>query len=248
MEKFRTFEDPATGIMPFMPAKIIVPKNILVRIVRGLLGYAAALIRVPLAAFALLWLGACTLLVALIPIPPLRRALKRYCDFVGCRLVLFLLGFWWIPAAWEKKNTVSAKAKAEQGWPPCKDAGAGALLLVNCCSYLDVLYLSFRFSPTFAAVLRDPKAKYKGNVIPMGLFGALYDVVFVPKQDEARSLKISDVIAQAKSRGGGLCVCFPRVYLRAKLLCFPSSPPWGGRRVLRRTRGSMEPHPSAMLL
>jgi len=27
--------------------------------------------------------------------------------------------FWWIPASWEKRNTISAKGKADQGWPPC---------------------------------------------------------------------------------------------------------------------------------
>jgi len=47
MEKFRSFEDPATGIMPFMPHKAVVPKNLLFRLIRGIIGLGLALVRLP---------------------------------------------------------------------------------------------------------------------------------------------------------------------------------------------------------
>lgn len=67
---------------------------------------------------------------------------------------------------------------------------------------------SFRFSPVYAIVLRDPSsAKLKGLVIPCGLFGALYDVAFFPAQSESKAVSIPELVGKHHKSGlGPLCV------------------------------------------
>jgi hypothetical protein len=92
MEKFRTFEDPATGIMPFMPHKAAVPKNPIFRLVRACMGLCLALLRLPflLVLTCILVIG--STLASLVPVAALRRPLVRLVDGTCCRLLLLILG------------------------------------------------------------------------------------------------------------------------------------------------------------
>lgn len=87
----------------------------------------------------------------------LRRLVVRATDVVCCRLLLLVLGFFWIPAGSGRKNTVTISkggSKAPGSWPG--RAGAGSVIVASLTSYLDILYLTFRFSPVFAFPIMDP--------------------------------------------------------------------------------------------
>ena len=122
MEKFRTFEDPATGIMPFMPHKVVVPKNSFVRLVRALFGLALLLVRLPLLLIATSAFAILSTLVDFVPLSVIRRPMVRLVDGLCCRMLLLVLGFFWIPAGYAKKRTVTvanavcafARARADE--------------------------------------------------------------------------------------------------------------------------------------
>lgn len=92
MEKFRTFEDPATGIMPFMPHKAIVSKNPLFRLVRAGMGLCLVLLRLPILLVLTCILVIGSALASLVPVAALRRPLVRLVDGTCCRLLLLTLG------------------------------------------------------------------------------------------------------------------------------------------------------------
>ncbi len=52
--------------------------------------------------------------------------------------------FWWISVGSGRKDTVTiskARSSASAGMVPCNDAVSGSIILCNCTSYIDVLYL-----------------------------------------------------------------------------------------------------------
>ncbi len=81
------------NVMFFPTSKVIVPKSFPVRIVRALFGTFLVIIRIPLCLVILVWLVFCKTLASLLPIPLVRRALTRHIDFMGCRMLLALLGY-----------------------------------------------------------------------------------------------------------------------------------------------------------
>ncbi|EKX52823.1 hypothetical protein GUITHDRAFT_133253 [Guillardia theta CCMP2712] len=211
MEKFRSFEDPASGIMPFMPEKVVRPKNILLKVFRGLIGLCLGLVKFPVCAILFLLFILVRSIFELLPIAFLRRPMIRIVDVVCCRLLLLLLGFWWIPAGYPKKKTVTvSRAGAKQtGWPPLKSASSGSILLSTLCSYVDVLYLCFRFSPVFVFPVQD-KGKSVGKVLRTGPLGAIRLIVGFPSIADRRGLEsISHVVANSKSSLSGPVVLFP---------------------------------------
>jgi hypothetical protein len=212
MEKFRTFEDPATGIMPFMPHKAVVPKNPLFRLVRGLVGLALAFVRLPflLVLACLLFVGTC--FAGLVPVAALRRPLVRIIDGVCCRLLLLVLGFYWIPAGYLKKRavTVSKAGRANHAkWPPLSAAVSGTIIVSTLTSYLDILYLAFRFSPVFAFPVHDPKgAGATGRVVAMGTFGAINHIATCSSLHDRQDVEISELVAKSEAGKQGPVVIF----------------------------------------
>jgi len=212
MEKFRTFEDPATGIMPFMPHKAVVPKNILFRFVRGIIGLLLALLRLPFLLLLTVLLGVGSTTAGLVPVAAVRRPLVRLVDGTCCRILLFVMGFYWIPAGYLKKRAVSVGkvAKANQAkWPPLSTAVSGAVIVSTLTSYVDILYLAFRFSPVFAFPVHDPKgASATGKVVAMGTFGAIGQVASCATLHELRGVDISELVAKCESQGLGPVIIF----------------------------------------
>ena len=203
MEKFRTFEDPATGIMPFMPHKVVVPKNLLFRLVRGLMGLSLAIFRLPFLVVLVCLLFFGNSFAVLVPVAALRRPLVRTIDGTCCRLLLLVLGFYWIPAGYLKKRavTVSKAGKNNQAkWPPLSAAVSGTIIISTLTSYLDILYLSFRFSPVFAFPVHDPKgAAATGRVVAMGTLGAIRHLSSCSSLHDRQDIEISELVAKCES-------------------------------------------------
>ncbi|KAJ4459592.1 putative vacuolar protein sorting protein vps66 [Paratrimastix pyriformis] len=178
MEKYREWADHATGINPFVPIK---PKRTTLPFFTKLalwfsylVGPILFILRIPFFCF-------------LIPISFLRRPLEIYHSAVGCRLFLFLCGFFWIGS--------DKKSSPESSWN--RSPRSGDIILSNHCSYLDIFYYSFRYAPTFAF----PCPGNTDQVVKASLFGALGMSLFgrLPRRKSTLPQLLE---ASRRSRGG----------------------------------------------
>ncbi|KAH9940576.1 hypothetical protein B0H21DRAFT_878319 [Amylocystis lapponica] len=145
MEKFSQFRDPGTGIQPFLKpippsgsealALVVLPFGYVAGAIRSLLLIALGLL------YVLLVRGVCLILV---PVPPIHRAATYVFTAVVCRVALLLLGLWWIPVEMVTRKRGRGTKVAEK-WNP----GAGDLIVSNWASSIEILWLAFRFNPTF---------------------------------------------------------------------------------------------------
>mmetsp|Transcript_7650 Transcript_7650/g.18501 ORF Transcript_7650/g.18501 Transcript_7650/m.18501 type:complete len:378 (-) Transcript_7650:199-1332(-) len=211
MEKFRSFEDPTTGIMPFMPPPVVVSKNPLFRLVRGIFSLAFTLIRLPLATVALLLLLPGYILAMLTPVAGLRRMVVRVTEGFVCRLILLILGFFWIPAGSARKNTVTVSkggSKKTGTWP--SRAGAGTVIVASLTSYLDILYLTFRFSPVYAFPVLDPTtgATTQSVLWTRSLFTAVRYVCSYYPADKSQIQDIATLVESSAKNNFGPIVLF----------------------------------------
>ncbi|KAI0082591.1 hypothetical protein K474DRAFT_1585839 [Panus rudis PR-1116 ss-1] len=152
MEKFSAFRDPGTGIQPFLtpvsPVGSDVLKNILLPfgIVVGTI--RTALILVLTLLYAVLVEGLCKLLV---PLPPLHRTASHFFTAVIARLVLLLSGLLWIPVEHVTRKR-GRGAKTKESWNP----KAGDIIVSNWASWVEILWLAFRFNPIFLVPVTSP--------------------------------------------------------------------------------------------
>ncbi|OCH84179.1 hypothetical protein OBBRIDRAFT_786495 [Obba rivulosa] len=144
MEKFSGFQDPGTGIRPFIKlvppigsdtaATLLLPIRYVVGFVRTFLVIALGLL------YAVAVQGVCLLLL---PIPPLHRAAARVFTAIIVRLTLLLVGVLWIPV--EIVTRKRGRAKKVESWKP----QAGDIIVSNWASWVEILWLAFRFNPIF---------------------------------------------------------------------------------------------------
>jgi len=149
MEKFSKWRDPSSGIHPFLPPKSNISNDISwVYILKWyFFGPLLVLIRLPFICVAFSWLSIMMFLLSHIKLSPLvNRFLVRYVQILGCRTLLFLLGFYWIPVLFYRHSSHTSSIDKIKG---------GDLIICNHTSYIDVLYLAFRFSPIFVTVAND---------------------------------------------------------------------------------------------
>ncbi|KAG9002032.1 hypothetical protein FRB94_004124 [Tulasnella sp. JGI-2019a] len=142
MEKFSTWRDAGTGIQPFLNpvppletapfyVKLYRPLGIIIGILRGVL------LVIPLALY-----GLAQLLSVILVLPPLRRLIPGLLVSISTRLALGLLGLWWISV-----ETVTRKRSrsAPEVWDPV----AGDIIISNWASWIELLWLAFRWNPMF---------------------------------------------------------------------------------------------------
>ncbi|KAI0321818.1 hypothetical protein OF83DRAFT_1168093 [Amylostereum chailletii] len=147
MEKYSAYRDPGTGIQASSVLKYVPPLGSETLIKFSLpLAYTLGVIRTTLVLLlALLYTvlvdGICLLLT---PIPPLQRLAAHVLTALLARFALFILGLLWIPT-----ETVTRKrgrlAESKESWSP----GAGDLIVSNWISWVELLWLSYRFNPIF---------------------------------------------------------------------------------------------------
>ncbi|KAJ7047465.1 hypothetical protein C8F04DRAFT_8999 [Mycena alexandri] len=144
MEKYSAYRDPGTGVQPFLPlvpppsdllAKLSVPLALLVGAVR------TALVLVLLVVHLVLVEGVS---VIFIPVPIVHRFITRIFTALTARLALLCLGLFWISV-----DNVTRKrgrgAKDIESWKP----RAGDIIVSNWVSWVEILWLAFRFNPIF---------------------------------------------------------------------------------------------------
>ncbi|KAH8106125.1 hypothetical protein BXZ70DRAFT_918320 [Cristinia sonorae] len=144
MEKFSSYRDPGTGIQPFLtplpPAGSDAISTALLP-----LGFLIGTVRMTLiAVLGLLYtilIGVCALLK---PVPPLYRAVAYALTAILSRLVLLLVGLWWIQVEVVTRKRVKG-VKYNESWNP----RAGDIIVSNWASWVELLWLAFRFNPVF---------------------------------------------------------------------------------------------------
>ncbi|GLB33708.1 hypothetical protein LshimejAT787_0105920 [Lyophyllum shimeji] len=145
MEKFSAYRDPGTGIQPFLTpvpptgtdllAKVTLPLRYVVGVARTTLVLALLLL------YAALVPGLCIIFA---PIPALYRAIVHILTALIARTALLVLGFFWIPA-----EQVSRKRRRGQNQTESWNPQAGDVIVSNWVSWVEVLWLAFRFNPIF---------------------------------------------------------------------------------------------------
>ncbi|KAA1466211.1 hypothetical protein DENSPDRAFT_830977 [Dentipellis sp. KUC8613] len=153
MEKYSAFRDPGTGIQPFLTPVPPVGSNALLTNltlpIRYVFGTIRALLIFVLATLHIVLVeGVCLILR---PIPPLHRFISGILTSVTCRSVLFSLGLYWIPVEYVTKKR-GRNASKPQSWKP----KAGDIIVANWSSWIELLWLAFRFNPVFVLPVSEP--------------------------------------------------------------------------------------------
>ncbi|KAJ7095288.1 hypothetical protein B0H15DRAFT_103727 [Mycena belliarum] len=144
MEKYSAFRDGGTGVQPFLPlvpppphllARLSLPLAWLVGIVRTALVLALLTVHIFLVE---------VLCLILIPIPPLHRLVTHILTALIARLALLVLGLFLISVDHVTRKR-GRGAKDLGTWRP----RAGDIIVSNWVSWVEVLWLAFRFNPIF---------------------------------------------------------------------------------------------------
>ncbi|KAG9018659.1 hypothetical protein FRB90_010859 [Tulasnella sp. 427] len=151
MEKFSTWRDPGTGIQPFLTPVPPSQGSSPILKVYAPIGYVFGAVRtvlfvLPLALYAV----GQTLSVLLSPIPLLRRTISNIFTAISTRLALALLGLLWIPV-----EIVTRKKGRSAGTPNSWNPSAGDVIVSNWCSWIELLYLAFRWNPIFVLSIAE---------------------------------------------------------------------------------------------
>ncbi|THV08654.1 hypothetical protein K435DRAFT_641943 [Dendrothele bispora CBS 962.96] len=164
MEKFSAYRDPGTGIQPFLTP--IPPPNPNGKVFSTLLLPLGYIIGVARSTLIMFFLVAYVVIVhgvfsVFLLLPPIHRIATGVVTSILCRSVLFLLGLFWIPV--EIVSRKRSRNHAPKGsWNPV----AGDIIVSNWASWIELLWLAFRFNPIFvlpapdsAVVHSDPSAQ-----------------------------------------------------------------------------------------
>ncbi|KAF8558875.1 hypothetical protein OG21DRAFT_1432625 [Imleria badia] len=149
MEKFSAFRDPGTGIQPFLPPVPSSENDIFLSPlapVRVTLAVLRTLVVIVIAVLHFILINAlCTLLI---PVPPFHRLIEGASTITLSRLTLYVLGFLWIP---EEQVARKRGNLSDTCWSP----KAGDIIVSNWSSWIDILWLSYRFNPIFVLPVAD---------------------------------------------------------------------------------------------
>ncbi|KAF0717336.1 Aste57867_2367 [Aphanomyces stellatus] len=200
MEKYSRWSDLTTGINPFVPPPHQLPANVVLRWMQILLGSIVALLRWVLLLPLLLLLALVNLLsLILSSIPLLGRFFRRTTEWLVVGLILA------VATVFIKDEDANARRLGllTPGAKPPTLSGikTGDVIVCNHTSVFDILYLAYRYSPTFAF----PSDSSKGLVQTFGLFQALMQALSPPLSTLSNPLKLQQVLANAS----GPVVVFP---------------------------------------
>jgi hypothetical protein len=141
-------------------------------------------------------------------VPQLRRVLKRLLIPLAVRLLLLLLGFYFIESKWVSLKRGKALKNYADVWPRGRTISHGDLLICNHVSYVDLLYLYFRFNPVFTSVCIEADDTY--YLTNVSLIGALWNIINPSKKTSADTFKdIRSIIEYAKVNKFGPVIVFP---------------------------------------
>jgi len=220
MEKYSKWRDASTGIHPFLPKAGRSEDEGGIYYVKLIFGSILSLVRLPVVFSLLFIIFLSNIIAKMLFISPIRRAFERLIDTTVTRTILFFLGFYWIPTKFMKPFHPKSPLPTTT---PGSYIKAGDIIIANHCSYVEILYLAFRFSPAFTSIPINWKG-YPKDVpfIVRNTFQAIMNVFGEPK-DTQGTMKLSEVIKYATSIGAPV-VIFPEggtTNGRALIQCLP---------------------------
>ncbi|BGP29057.1 hypothetical protein JCM10296v2_000793 [Rhodotorula toruloides] len=201
-EKYSRWRDPATGVQPFLTPLPASTESLLPLVQAVTLPFTAVLggLRTLLVVLLLL---AQTVLVEgiyglLRVLPPVHALLTRAANAGIARLILAVLGVLWI-------NVETVQLRKTGRSPPKLpfDPKKGDLIVANSSSYVDLLYLAFRYNASFIL----PVSSAQGKVIGwrrVGLLAAVWSIGALPQRQEG-----AEGLSDALKNASGPVVLFP---------------------------------------
>jgi len=202
MEKYSKWRDEKTSIHPFFAQK---PKTARFVLSRFILGPLLFLVRLPLLIAVFLVYFIVAQVLELLPLPgALMRLPLRLVHMVGARLLLLIMGFWWV----ESRHSRSSRRVVLPTVTPGSHCSSGDLIVANLQGYAEVLYLAYRFAPVFTTVPIDGE----GLVIKRSVFGALSDALHLERtysKDDSRCRTATELLKKAEAGSRGPVVVFP---------------------------------------
>ncbi|ORE10932.1 hypothetical protein BCV72DRAFT_198748 [Rhizopus microsporus var. microsporus] len=208
MEKYSKWRDAGTGIQPFLPP--VPPRtdsSILItlsKIVCSIAGYSQGILKTLIIfALGLLYILLVFCIgILLTPIRPLKRIWQSLISAVIIRSILFFMGFFQI-----KTETISVRKSRGSGQIETATVKDGDVIIANWTSYVDVLYLAYKFQPIFTQIYSD-----SNSIKKISLWQAIRLVQTPPESkpsedDKVYSLK--ELASNAKQHGWGPIVIFP---------------------------------------
>lgn len=143
MEKFSSFRDPGTGIQPFLVPVPPQERDLFVTILTPI----RAVVAIIRTAVIIVLISIHFVLVHVLgficrPVPPLQNVFSWLGTALLARLALYVIGFWSVPTELmvRKRGKIS-----ENKWNP----RAGDLIVSNWSSWIEVLWLAYRYNPLF---------------------------------------------------------------------------------------------------
>ncbi|KAF8211208.1 hypothetical protein K438DRAFT_1663624 [Mycena galopus ATCC 62051] len=144
MEKYSAYRDPGTGVQPFLPL-VAPPPNLLVKLSVPFAFLVGALRTAVVLVLLLVHLILVHVVsIIFIPIPVLHRLVTHIFTALTARLSLFVLGVFWISV----ENVTRKRGRGVKDietWRP----RAGDIIVSNWTSWVEILWLAFRFNPIF---------------------------------------------------------------------------------------------------
>jgi hypothetical protein len=209
MEKYSRWRDPSSGLHPFLPTQSRIPiedVNIIWKIKIYILGPLFAILKIPFIIILFLWIIFVSIFSFLIPFSKFRRFFLIFTRSIWCRVLLFLLGFYWIPTRLMK---IQQKTRGLKETSFGSNIKPGDIIISNHLSFIEILYLSFRFSPIFSAVPNIWKdSPPEGIAKKRNFLEALLDSITDPIVTEKECIPIRELIKLAEKQNCPL-VIFP---------------------------------------
>lgn len=126
---------------------------------------------------------------------------------MNARAFLFLAGFYHIDVKYTHKNNISEDSIAQQVSTIFGSFGSGDLILANHVSYFDLIYLLFRFSPTFATIVYENGV---AKVVRQNFLSAFLTCIFnLTPMTSDKGDKLTNIMKYARDNGAGPVVVFP---------------------------------------
>eukprot|EP01138_Halocafeteria_seosinensis_P004314 gb/GECG01004411.1/.p1 GENE.gb/GECG01004411.1/~~gb/GECG01004411.1/.p1 ORF type:complete len:350 (+),score=6.01 gb/GECG01004411.1/:1-1050(+) len=215
-EKFSKWNDPRTGINPFIPLGYVKPRP--GGYARYLLDVMLVIIRIPMLVMLIILFIPISALISVIPSFAVQRGLARALEAPLLRVMLQCMGF--------LRHTRKELKRNQVPFPPSKHSqqlsdspSTGDVVLVNHSSFVDVMILSSVYSPQFLAFTM------KGKAVHVSLLRMMWLAMSLPSEHLTGETEIEKALQSATGLWSGPIVMFPEVARsnNQALLTFPES-------------------------
>ncbi|KAG0338812.1 hypothetical protein BG004_007060 [Podila humilis] len=142
--------------------------------------------------------------LVLTPLGPLHKIYHRFITAVLLRLVLILLGFFWIRT--EVVTLKRGRAAANKTLTGNR-VTSGQMIVSNWSSYIDILYLAFRYDPVFTQVYPETLTVRQISLWQALLLSGSYPEA-APKAS-VETMPLKEFVKAMHKKGAGPVVVFP---------------------------------------